>query len=462
MLEKYWLNIDRPLQTRTLHVAEGCSDVRARGRGAYKPEGAIGRDGGWMSCTSIKSAFDASAIYPNYHRLTFCKRCQSSSLEFQSIAIELLGNSAAPLNIVLETYQDTRRRLRTVPADNSEPSIHAVMTELPQLVRSLIESRSDQHRYHVTGSVGEYPLNMASVPWVAVFHESVTKSARRGYYIVLLFSEDGSAATLSLNQGFYDFQEEFRGKAEQKARHSADFAAQLLICPSGFKDGAISLSTTGTLGRGYEQGSIYSTRYEANEQLSVHQFALDLGAMLDCYEQLIRVAGRRLSSLISVPSEPEFQAAVQRNAPADVTPPQTVAPQPRPPVRSYQGRATYVRNAAIAARALQSAGYKCALASESAPHETFLVSTGNHAYVEAHHLIPMSQQPHYAYSLDVEENILPLCPNCHRMLHHGKLGSRRPALSILLAPRAEKLELRGLRVDLQTLIHYYARLGEED
>jgi 5-methylcytosine-specific restriction protein A len=35
-------------------------------------------------------------------------------------------------------------------------------------------------------------------------------------------------------------------------------------------------------------------------------------------------------------------------------------------------------------------------------------------YLEVHHIIPLSED-----GLDITENVLALCPNCHRELHHG-------------------------------------------
>jgi 5-methylcytosine-specific restriction protein A len=51
----------------------------------------------------------------------------------------------------------------------------------------------------VVGSPGKG--NFAEIPWIAVFDSTVTTSATRGYYVVYLFSADGSRIALSLNQG---------------------------------------------------------------------------------------------------------------------------------------------------------------------------------------------------------------------------------------------------------------------
>jgi len=48
-------------------------------------------------------------------------------------------------------------------------------------------------------------------------------------------------------------------------------------------------------------------------------------------------------------------------------------------------------------------------------HVTF-ISKGNN-YVEGHHIIPMYQQKNYTFKLDNLDNIISLCPNCHREIH---------------------------------------------
>ena len=40
-------------------------------------------------------------------------------------------------------------------------------------------------------------------------------------------------------------------------------------------------------------------------------------------------------------------------------------------------------------------------------------------YVEAHHLIPISEGKRFGYSIDIAANICSLCPNCHRSIHLG-------------------------------------------
>jgi hypothetical protein len=48
-------------------------------------------------------------------------------------------------------------------------------------------------------------------------------------------------------------------------------------------------------------------------------------------------------------------------------------------------------------------------------HISFLSNDKN--YVEGHHIIPMYQQKNYNFEVDVIDNIVSLCPNCHKEVH---------------------------------------------
>jgi 5-methylcytosine-specific restriction protein A len=57
---------------------------------------------------------------------------------------------------------------------------------------------------------------------------------------------------------------------------------------------------------------------------------------------------------------------------------------------------------------------------ESNPeHTTFVAKSSGKYYVEAHHLIPVSEEGSFEHSIDVPANILCLCPTCHRKFQHA-------------------------------------------
>lgn len=71
------------------------------------------------------------------------------------------------------------------------------------------------------------------------------------------------------------------------------------------------------------------------------------------------------------------------------------------------------RDHSIAKASLEQYKYKCFI---NENHNTFPTRQTNN-YVEAHHIIPISLQDSWEEKLDSTENLIPLCPNCHRAIH---------------------------------------------
>lgn len=120
----------------------------------------------------------------------------------------------------------------------------------------------------------------------------------------------------------------------------------------------------------------------------------------------------------------------------------------------------YQRDPAVAANALRLADFKCEI---DARHQTFISNVKGKPYVEAHHLIPFGNQGSYPFSIDVTANIIALCPNCHRRLHHGKIEDKISDIKSLLSKRKDRLEEKELRIGENELLRLYSRdLLEED
>ncbi|WP_446443409.1 HNH endonuclease [Pseudocitrobacter faecalis] len=66
--------------------------------------------------------------------------------------------------------------------------------------------------------------------------------------------------------------------------------------------------------------------------------------------------------------------------------------------------------------ALNKVGYKCEVDSQH-PNLQKMQSSLN--YTEPHHIVPCPKQDDFDNSLDVEENIISLCCNCHKQIHLG-------------------------------------------
>jgi hypothetical protein len=102
--------------------------------------------------------------------------------------------------------------------------------------------------------------------------------------------------------------------------------------------------------------------------------------------------------------------------------------------------------------ALQKAGYKCEI---NRSHESFINRKNNKNFVEGHHLIPLEFEEHFKYDVDVPEDIISLCPNCHKMLHNAKAEIIKPYLKKLYNERINLLIQRGLFIPLEKLFMYY-------
>ena len=103
-------------------------------------------------------------------------------------------------------------------------------------------------------------------------------------------------------------------------------------------------------------------------------------------------------------------------------------------------------------RAIVQVDFRC----EADGSHTFFnsVKTGKN-YVEAHHLIPLQFQDNFQNSLDVEANIISLCPMCHKKVHHAITDEKLPVVEELYEKRKNRLEKCGIGVSLEKLKSYY-------
>lgn len=151
-----------------------------------------------------------------------------------------------------------------------------------------------------------------------------------------------------------------------------------------------------------------------------------------------------------------FQAAVQRE---DVTPKNRISDSANiPPQTTKVGGSDAVKkNARISKQALLAAGYKCA---GNASHTTFSTAKG-FPYMEGHHLIPCTYSNSHKFwkekgrNIDCEENIMCLCPTCHRRIHFGSIEEKQAIITLLYEKQRPKLEEVGLDITLEELLSLY-------
>lgn len=88
-------------------------------------------------------------------------------------------------------------------------------------------------------------------------------------------------------------------------------------------------------------------------------------------------------------------------------------------------------------------------------HITFISKSDEKNYVEAHHLIPFAERNKFDISIDVVENIVCLCPNCHRRIHLAIDDDKILLLKPLFEKKIEKMQKVGIDIEYETLLSFY-------
>ena len=116
-----------------------------------------------------------------------------------------------------------------------------------------------------------------------------------------------------------------------------------------------------------------------------------------------------------------------------------------------------LRNPQLAKSAIIAANYQCEVDSV---HQTFLNKYGK-PYMEGHHLIPCTVknakeiEEQFQKNIDCKENIVSLCPTCHRAVHMGNHDEKRRVLSVLISKRLPLLKKIGINVSEKYLFQLY-------
>jgi len=124
----------------------------------------------------------------------------------------------------------------------------------------------------------------------------------------------------------------------------------------------------------------------------------------------------------------------------------------------YSGQGSIIeKDARISKAALFEANYKCIIDPQ---HKTFLTKR-NVQYMEGHHLIPCTVANsenfygRFKKNIDCFENIVSLCPNCHRELHYGEWNSKSEKIKLLYKVFYNKLKDVGILIKEDELLSLY-------
>lgn len=297
------------------------------------------------------------------------------------------------LKIFLEEYPKARNQ-----RFSGHSLANFIRQDIPEYLEDVI-GLSD--RYFAYGSAGQG--NWARVPWVAVFDRLITDTAQDGYYIVYLVKEDYSGVYISLNQAVTTIRNVYGSDAKEalKAR-SGDFLARLGKVPNNCITGRIDLAVenASSLGAFYEYGNILGKYYAKSAVPSDEVLENDLRAFLEYY---LLLASKDLLPSANT-AEEDDEAGLEHE---DLT--------------NLKEHKRIERNKKLAEKAKKVHGYKCQACGFD--FEERYGEIGRR-FIEAHHLMPLSQLKDQKVKLDPKRDFSVLCSNCHRMIHRTELVSQ--------------------------------------
>jgi len=295
--------------------------------------------------------------------------------------------------------------------------------EFPEMLRTIIGeiSGADGTDYIVKGSAGQ--SQWVFCPWLAIFDPIVTDSAERGYYPVYLFREDFTGLYFSLNQGVTDVREQYKARVKDALRtRAADYRSRLGNSHQPFIDKALDLRPTSStnFSADYEAGNIVAKFYPSDSIPDDHSLKEDVRAMLRLYDTLAYSAGESQPSGV----EPEEQGNdfIENYV-------------------AFRFHRRIERNPLLSKKVKEIHGYKCAACNFD--FESEYPGIKNNRYIEAHHLIPVSELKGSRVSRNPKTDFVVLCPNCHRMIHrYAKPGDLAGFCNTLKRSRSNSVDSR--------------------
>jgi hypothetical protein len=179
--------------------------------------------------------------------------------------------------------------------DTDDPIYSVITKDLPAQLSNWNNQKTISDKLMSKGSPGEGNKNLT--PWIATFHKDITVSAKKGFYLVYLYSGDLKNLYLSIAFGVTKFEEIFgRGKKSFAAMRSA--ASNKRNYSKGLLDQNLDKRLMGQLinsdidvARGhnnflhkaYGDGTIFSIEYDLDELPSNEVLEEDYQQLLDLY-----------------------------------------------------------------------------------------------------------------------------------------------------------------------------------
>lgn len=127
-----------------------------------------------------------------------------------------------------------------------------------------------------------------------------------------------------------------------------------------------------------------------------------------------------------------------------------------PPLMGTSHHKELARNPILGKIAIKHAYYAC---ENDYRHETFESNRTHKPYMEAHHLIPVSYQQEiwdkFHVNIDCLENLVSLCPTCHKAFHFGTPRVRALMIEKLFRACAPKYKSINFQITVEDIKKFY-------
>ena len=184
------------------------------------------------------------------------------------------------IKFILNNYINEKRKDF---ADNK--FIDKVEKDISEVLKKELDL--DLQKYNVVASCGKG--RWTDLPWISIFPNSVTDSAKRGYYFVVLFKTDMTGYYLSLNQGADWYKERKLSEYKESIVNSVrkDIQKNKLIKELGLSTEIDLIDRKKT----YEPTNIFSKYYEKGSTVSNEELKNIIKQMLKVLDNITDVVG---------------------------------------------------------------------------------------------------------------------------------------------------------------------------
>lgn len=230
-----------------------------------------------------------------------------------------------------------------------------------------------------------------------------------------------------------------------KAGSYARYLLRLIIFYEEFSDEVLEDVVSFDVLRGFEcmaKLPAFKAYNSAEKHFPSATLACFRGYVTAHFAALEEYEDAQLNAKLSYVEEVEEQVFIQQ-------------PKRKPAKRRTAAGESYPRNVVESLLAKRKSNYTCEM---NDAHFTFISAADRQPFVEAHHLIPMAAQDYFDNTIDFADNIVILCPNCHRKIHYAMAEEKAEMIARLYASRAECYIKYGIEIDQQRLRNFYGIL----